>query len=204
MDATPGLHRHLISGQRLSQRVYTMGPDGEGPVKLVLSEHDLPDPAAFTARVAAAHADGRPVAVHCVTLDALVIARQAFETAGIVPGDRVEHAAICDDDTAAWLGSNGIVVSTQPTLLARRGDDYLVRVEPFAQPWLWRYAGLVAAGVVVLPSSDAPHGDPDPWQTVTAAALRRTPSGAVLNPGERVPVSEVLAGFARNPLRPWE
>ncbi|WP_405650522.1 hypothetical protein [Streptomyces sp. NBC_00019] len=40
----------------------------------------------------------------------------------------------------------GITVVTQPTLVARRGDDYEDRVEPENRPDLWPYAGLLRAG----------------------------------------------------------
>ncbi|MCX5329627.1 hypothetical protein [Streptomyces sp. NBC_00140] len=40
----------------------------------------------------------------------------------------------------------GITVVTQPTLVARRGDDYEDRVEPENRPDPWPYAGLLRAG----------------------------------------------------------
>jgi predicted amidohydrolase YtcJ len=64
----------------------------------------------------------------------------------------------------------GLAVVTQPSLLARRGDDYLDRVAADDLPFLWPYRSLLAAGVPVGCSSDAPYGDLDPWGSVAAAA----------------------------------
>ena len=43
--------------------------------------------------------------------------------------------------------------------------------------------------------TDAPFGSPDPWQTIVAAVDRRTPSGAVLGPDERLAPSAALDRF---------
>lgn len=83
----------------------------------------------------------------------------------------------------------------QPSLVARRGDEYLDRVETEDVPFLWPFASLVSAGVAVACSSDAPYGELDPWQTVVAARDRISPSGRVVGPGERVRPAAALAGF---------
>ncbi|MFJ4782001.1 amidohydrolase family protein [Streptomyces sp. NPDC088794] len=166
-----------------------------GPVKLVVADHALPDLDGLAERIRRAHADGRPVAVHCVTRTALALTLAAFDQAGGLADDRVEHCAVADLAAAEELAARGIRVVTQPTLIARRGDDYWARVDPEDRPDLWRYAGLLRAGVQVAPSSDAPYGDPDPWACLRAAAERTTPSGRVLGPAERVAAATVLHGM---------
>jgi predicted amidohydrolase YtcJ len=166
-----------------------------GPVKLVVADHALPDLGSLVQRIRRAHTAGRPVAVHCVTRVALALTLAALDEAGGMRGDRVEHCAVADAASAKELAARGITVVTQPTLVARRGDDYWDRVEPEDRPDLWPYAGLLRAGVRVAASSDAPYGDPDPWACLRAAADRRTPSGRVLGPGERVPAATVLSGL---------
>lgn len=47
--------------------------------------------------------------------------------------------------------------------------------------------------------SDAPFGDADPWRAMEAATARRTPSGRVLGPGERLSRPAALALY----LGPW-
>ncbi|WP_210588510.1 amidohydrolase family protein [Streptomyces sp. GESEQ-35] len=166
-----------------------------GPVKLVVADHALPDLDELARRIRRAHTGGRPVAVHCVTRTALALTLAAFDQAGALDGDRVEHCAVADLSAAEELAARGIRVVTQPALAARRGDDYWARAEPRDRPDLWRYAGLLRAGVAVAPSSDAPYGDPDPWACLRAASERLTPSGRTLGHDERTPAETVLRGF---------
>lgn len=166
-----------------------------GPVKLIVDDHQPPDLDDLAERVRAAHASGRPVAVHCITRQALALTLAALDKAGGRNGDRIEHGAVTDLATAGLLAERRIRVVTQPTLVARRGDSYLRHVDEADLPDLWRYGSLLAAGVSVVPSSDAPYGDPDPWTGLRAAASRHTPSGHVLGEGERVPVDVALTGM---------
>ncbi|MEU6372603.1 amidohydrolase family protein [Streptomyces sp. NPDC046909] len=166
-----------------------------GPVKLVVADHELPEFGALVLRIRRAHAVGRPVAVHCVTRVALALTLAALDEAGGMRGDRVEHCAVADAALAGELAARGITVVTQPTLVARRGDDYWARVAPEDRGDLWPYAGLLRAGVRVAASSDAPYGDPDPWAGLRAAVERRTISGRVLGPDERVAAATVLDGL---------
>ncbi|MCT9079586.1 amidohydrolase family protein [Streptomyces fulvoviolaceus] len=223
-DATPdpGAAEVLADAVRrdeLPQHVMVMAPDPApstrstrahprlsiGPVKLVVADHELPPLDDLADRIRRAHTDGRPVAVHCVSRTALALTLAAFDLAGGREGDRVEHCAVADPAAAKELALRGILVVTQPTLVALRGDDYWARVEPEDRPDLWRYAGLLRAGVQVAPSSDAPYGNPDPWACLRAATERRTPSGRVLGPDERVPAETVLRGLLsplENPAGP--
>ncbi|MDT5027980.1 MAG: hypothetical protein QOE61_4406 [Micromonosporaceae bacterium] len=79
--------------------------------------------------------------------------------------------------------------------MTARGDDYLTDVANHDRPNLYPYASLLHAGVQVAPSSDAPFGDLDPWQTIAAAASRCTQSGAILGGDERVATATALAGY---------
>lgn len=203
-DATPDtdgtLLAEAVESGELPQHVATMSAVAHpgliaGPVKLIVADHALPDFAEFTERVRAAHRQGRPVAVHCVTRQALVFTLAALDDAGVRDGDRIEHCAVADLATAGELARRRIRVVTQPTLVARRGDSYRRRVEETDLPDLWRYATLLHAGVTVAPSSDAPYGDPDPWACLAAAGSRRTHSGHLLGHEERVPADTALAGM---------
>jgi predicted amidohydrolase YtcJ len=193
-----------VTNGRLRQRIQVMGagmPGGAdrvldlGPRKLVVSDHELPSLPELSDRVHAARAGGRAVAIHCVTREALVLTVAALESVGSIPGDRIEHCAVAPDESVRALHRLGARVVTQPSLIARRGDDYLERVDPADLDELWRYGGLLAAGVRVAPSSDAPYGDPDPWLTLRAASDRRSPSGRVLGLAERVSPAQALRGL---------
>jgi predicted amidohydrolase YtcJ len=173
-----------------------------GPVKIVVPDHDLPALDDLVDRIATAHAGGWAVAVHVVTREALVLTLAALAAAGCVPGDRLEHLAICPPDVLADLRHAGLRVVTQPGFVADRGDRYLAEVDAADRPDLYRYASLLAAGIPVAPSSDAPYGPLDPWLVLRAARDRQVPGGDVLGAVERVPVETALRGYLSAPSDP--
>uniref|UniRef100_A0AAU1M2U9 Amidohydrolase family protein n=1 Tax=Streptomyces sp. NBC_00148 TaxID=2903626 RepID=A0AAU1M2U9_9ACTN len=209
-DATPELdsgalkllHDANASGA-LPQSLRLMGAeDGDAPHKIHLRDHDLPALDELVERVATTHGTGRPVAVHCVTRESLVLTLVALQAAGPHPGDRIEHAAVAPPEVYPMLAECGVSVVTQPTLLTARGDDYVRDVDPEDRAHLYPYASLLAHGIPVAASSDAPYGDPDPWASIAAATTRRTQSGRVLSPAERVPARVALNGFLSAPDEP--
>lgn len=209
-DATPfdaaGALEVLAGAARrgdLPQRVTAMGgpalvgspwPAGlaAGPVKLWAADHALPTIDELAGLLRRAHGAGRAAAVHCVTLEGLVVALAAWREAGAVPGDRIEHGAVVPVELMSELVSLGLTVVTQPGFVAARGDRYLADVDPRDRGDLWRCASLGAAGVPVLGSSDAPFGPADPWVGIAAAIDRRTAGGAVLGGGEALRPREAL------------
>ncbi|WP_073391366.1 amidohydrolase family protein [Jatrophihabitans endophyticus] len=173
-----------------------------GPGKIVVADHDLPALAELVRRVRAVHDSGRPVAVHCVTSAALMLTVAALDEAGAVDGDRVEHAAVAAPQSVARLADLGVRVVTQPSLPARRGDEYLAGTDESERDQLWPFGSLLRAGVRVGCSSDAPYGDLDPWAAIRAATERRTPSGRDIGPWERVSAQEALRGYLGRPDDP--
>ncbi len=195
-DATPDLGADAIvmltDAQRhgdLTQHVHWLAPG-----KRILHDDGL-DLDELTGWIAGKHRAGTAVALHCVTAAQLVVTMAGLRSAGTRHGDRIEHAAVVPADTLAELAGLGVLVVTQPNFVAERGDDYLIDVEPADQPALWRLASLVAAGVRVALSTDLPFGGCDPWAAMRAAVHRRTPTGAVLNGGERVSATAALTLF---------
>jgi predicted amidohydrolase YtcJ len=152
--------------------VLSLAAHGNGPRKIVLHDHEPLDYDVLLSGVRDAHDAGRGVALHAVTAAALAMAVAALTEAGSHPGDRVEHAAVCDDVMATRLAELGVVVVTQPTIYARRHEQFRAESEDHERGLLWRYGGLLRAGVRVAVSSDAPYGDPDPAATIRAATTR--------------------------------
>ncbi|MGH3564263.1 MAG: amidohydrolase family protein, partial [Mycobacterium sp.] len=70
------------------------------------------------------------------------------------------------------------------------------------QSQLWRVASLIAAGIPVAGSTDAPFGAFDPWAAIRAAVRRTTDTGAVLGPDERIPPRRALQLFLGHPDEP--
>jgi predicted amidohydrolase YtcJ len=214
-DATPDRDQSdvaeftaLSATGTLPQRLVLMGPCGLtqpaggrvsiGPVKVILDDTTLPGLAEFVDLIVAAHREGRPAAVHCVTAEQLVITVAALEQAGSA-GDRIEHAGIVPPGYSDRLAALGVTVVTQPGFITARGDDYRRDVESAEQAWLYPCASLIRAGVTVAAGTDAPFGPANPWHSIAAATTRRTPSGYVLGHNERVSATEALRLFLAAP-----
>lgn len=168
-----------------------------GAVKILLDEHQLGDITPMTEKIKQARQWQRNVAVHCVTATELAFALAAFDEAGAQVGDRIEHGGVIDDDALMMIRRLGLAVVTQPSFVAERGDAYLDEVEAVDQPFLYRCASLLAAGVPLAASSDAPYASPDPWKAIMAAVERRTQSGRALGLAERISRRQALDLFLR-------
>lgn len=173
-----------------------------GPVKVLLDDHSLPDLDDFVDRIAGARAQGRAVAVHCVTAGELALALAAFETAGSRLGDRIEHGGVIPAEAIAALKRLTLTVVTQPAFIHERGDRYAAEVGRRDRPDLYRLKSLLDAGVPVAASSDAPYATPDPWAGIAAAVARRSRGGVELRPAERVDPARALALYLDEPAAP--
>lgn len=179
-DATPGLTE---IPPHLPQRVTLLGER-----KLLLHDHNLPTYDELLDRVRTLRRRNLPVAVHCVTRTSLLLTLAVLNETGVRQGDRIEHGAVVPEPELL----RGLTVVTQPAFPVVNRRRYIDEVEPDDLPYLYPYARLLAAGVQVLPSSDAPYGPIDPWAVMRAAATRD------LCPDERVPVKIVFAGYLRD------
>jgi predicted amidohydrolase YtcJ len=194
-DASPALTADDLAALEtaLPQHLLSLAGPGAGPRKIVLADHGDHDLDGLVARIERSHGAGRPVAIHTVTDVTLALCLAAFAAVGAVPGDRLEHVAVCDDGAAARIAALGLTVVTQPTVFARHREAFLAEAPPGEHTDLWRYRGLLDAGIAVAASSDAPYGDADPGATIRAAATRGT---------ESVAPATVLASMLADPLDP--
>jgi hypothetical protein len=173
-----------------------------GPVKFVISDYALPAFEDVRDAIATAHGNRRPIAIHCVTAEAIALALAAWNDVGSRDGDRIEHGAVITPEAAVRIAELEITVVTQPGFIASRGDQYRTDVEPEDLEHLYRCGSLLRAGIEVGGSTDAPFGDLDPWRAIRAAIDRRTASGAALGAEERVSPDRALALFLARPERP--
>ncbi len=155
-----------------------------GETKFHLHDHALPTFEDYTARIRRSHADGRAIAVHCVTELALVYTIAALRETGVIPGDRIEHAALTPPALLPALRELGLLVVTQPHFITQRGDQYRTDVPEEEHDWLYRCASFTAHAVNLAAGSDAPFGSPDPWAAMHSAISRRTASGEILGASE--------------------
>jgi predicted amidohydrolase YtcJ len=190
----------LMSGGELEAPVD--GAFAVGPVKIVLDEWDLPALDDVVARIAAARAQQRAVAVHCVTGVELALALAAFDEAGSREGDRLEHGGVIGSDRIADIARLRLAVVTQPSFVYERGDRYLDEIDPAAHADLYRCSSLRAAGVPVAASSDAPYASFDPWAAMRAATQRQARGGRALGVDEIVTAATALDMFLGAQRRP--
>jgi predicted amidohydrolase YtcJ len=189
-DTTPGRSPDEADALRaaLPQQLELMMPlevDEPATVKLLLDDDTLPPVGELTELVAAVHQAGRRIAVHCVTRVQLVAALSA----GVGPGDRIEHGALIPGDLDDELRRRQLTVVTQPNFVVERAEQYERDLDADDQAILYRCGTLLRAGIRVLGGTDAPFGDRDPWAAMRAAVQRE------LTPGERVDPESALALF---------
>jgi predicted amidohydrolase YtcJ len=219
-DATPDLEDAAIAAisdallrGELPPRVHLLGvplggtiPDTPGltvgPYKIVLADSGMLTYPELTDVAAAAHEAGRPVAIHCVTREALVLTALVLTEAGTIAGDRIEHAGVVSREMVDALAVLGVRVVTQPGFLAARGDDYLRDTPAPEHEDLYRCGSLLRAGVRVALSSDAPYGPADPWAVMAAAVSRRTQAGTIAGVSERISFTEALDAYLGAPSDP--
>lgn len=175
-----------------------------GPVKLHLHEAHLPPLEDSTDLIRRAHALARNIAIHCVSEPELVFALAALEDAGVLPGDRIEHASLTPDWAVARIADLGLIVVAQPHFICERGDQYLGTVEPADLQNLYRLRAFARAGVSLAGGSDAPFGRLDPWASMAAAVSRRTEAGHLMGEAEALSPEEALDLYLCSPLSLWE
>ena len=204
-DATPNLTSdtvEAITAGELPQRIQLLGAPPTaargplvGPWKIVLADSGLPTFDELVDAISAAHRIGRPVAVHTVTRESLVLLLAVLAQIGSLPGDRLEHAALVPAELIASIRQLGLRVVTQPGFITDRGDDYLREIPAEEHADLYRCASLYSARIPLALSSDAPYGPLDPWAVMRSATTRRTQSGAILNPRECLTPRRALASY---------
>jgi predicted amidohydrolase YtcJ len=154
-------------------------------------------PDELTALVAELDARGLQVCVHAQGDRAIETVLDTYATVlGSPSGNplrhRIEHAGSLFAPLAARAASLGIVVATQPGMLSILGDGF-AEAFPEQADELYGYASWRRTGIRVAGSSDAPVITADPLVGIRDAVLRRTGSGRVLGPGERLTVRDALA-----------
>lgn len=144
-----------------------------------------------------AHRQGFQCTVHAVgdkaieqTLNAMARAQREFPREGL--RHRIEHCGICPPDLQQRVKAQGIVPAMQPAFFWEFGDGYIVNYGQHRADTMFPAKSLIAMGVPVAGSSDAPVTNHEPLFLIEQALTRRTNGGQVCGPNERVDLATAI------------
>jgi predicted amidohydrolase YtcJ len=144
-----------------------------------------------------AHRQGFQCTVHAVgdraieqTLNAMDRAQREFPREGL--RHRIEHCGICPPDLQARVRAQRILPIMQPAFFWEFGDGYIANYGQHRADTMFPAGSLLAAGVPVVGSSDAPVTHHAPLFGIEQALTRATSGGQVCGPDERVDLTTAI------------
>jgi predicted amidohydrolase YtcJ len=157
------------------------------------------DPQEMVEATVDGHRAGWQMALHAIGDAAVDLAIEAFEKAQATwpradARHRIEHGGVIRDDQLARLAALDVTVVSQPSFVYDFGDRYVDQLGPERAPWLYRGRSLLDAGVRLVGSTDRPLPG-DPLRAVQTLAERRTRTGQLVAPEERISVRAALESF---------
>ena len=111
---------------------------------------------------------------------------------------RIEHGGMFRSDLRRQAASIGINVVSQPGFLSGIGDGYNEALGPERVAYMYPYASLLADGILLAGSSDAPVIGASPLVGLRDAVDRTTDGGVVLAPLESISPADALTMYTRH------
>jgi predicted amidohydrolase YtcJ len=144
-----------------------------------------------------AHRQGFQCTVHAVSDRAIeqplnAMARAQHEYPRHRLRHRIEHCAICPPDLQERVRAQHIVPAMQPAFFWEFGDGYIHNFGRHRADTMFPVKSLIAAGVPVAGSSDAPVTHYAPLFGIEQALTRKTVAGDVCGPDERVDLTTAI------------
>ncbi|AUI61842.1 amidohydrolase [Amycolatopsis sp. BJA-103] len=150
--------------------------------------------------IAAAHRAGWQIATHAIGDRAITVVLDAYEAA--LKADprpdhrhRIEHCAVLRPEELKRLASLGLIASPQGRFVNEIGDGMRAALGPEREPWCYRLKSLLDAGCVLPASSDRPVVEGAPLLALADMVRRKTSSGVLLGPEERLTPAEALHAY---------
>jgi predicted amidohydrolase YtcJ len=124
------------------------------------------------------------------TLDAMARAQQEAPRAGL--RHRIEHCGICPPDLRDRVHGQRILPIMQPAFFWEFGDGYIANYGQHRADTMFPARSLIARGVPVAGSSDAPVTRQAPLFGIEQALTRATLDGQACGPDERVDLTTAI------------
>ncbi len=167
------------------------------------------DADALVDTIVSAHRSGWRVATHAIGDSAIDRVLDAYErcirdhprtgwggrAGNPAPRHRIEHFGVARPDQVVRAASLGVVPVPQGRFVGEIGDGMRRALGPERSAWAYRHVSLLEAGIVVPGSSDRPVVDGRPMLGIHDMVNRRTASGEVLGPDERVTAHDALRAY---------
>jgi hypothetical protein len=144
--------------------------------------------------VRAATSAGFAVATHAIGNDAIDLVLSTYEKIPARRLRRIEHGTFLDRQMVKRAADLGVGITSQPAFVMHPTLGQVPSMPPLRyMPHRW----LIDAGVKVAGSSDFPVAGFDPLDGVRGAVTRKTSSGGVHEPDQRIDLDEALALYTR-------
>lgn len=151
-------------------------------------------------RIMGAHAAGWQVATHALGDRAITVVLDAYEAAlAKYPRadhrHRIEHCGVLPPADLRRVADLGLIPVPQGRFINEIGDGMRAALGPEREDWCYRQRAFLDAGCVLPGSSDRPVVDGAPLPAIADMVRRRTSSGYLLGPGERLTPEQALRAY---------
>lgn len=178
-------------GTCLCRHPYASATGGDNGLQIL-------DDEGFAEKVRSLDAAGVRIAVHAngdLAIAKVLDALESLPGRATRPNHRIEHCSIVDDDLIARIGRAGVTPIPFGPFIALFGESISGFYGAERVGMACAHRSLLAAGVQVGGSSDFPIVPIDPLLAVQSMVTRRTASGLVVGPDQRLGVLDALAVY---------
>jgi hypothetical protein len=190
----------MIDGSSSGPTAATLEPYASNPSFSGILSHSQEE---VDAVIEKAHRLGWQVTSHAVGDRAVTMIVDAIEKAVTkYPREdhrhRIEHCAMVNDSLLSRLKSLGIIPIPNPIFLYEFGDGYLRNYGEERANRMFAAKSYFDAGIIAAGSSDCPITFSNPIRNISAAVNRKTQTGNVVSPQERITIPQALRMFTIN------
>ena len=186
------------SGAGGTCRVYE--PQNRGPKGLGIW---MTEPEEVERLVVKAHNSGLRVSIHSIGDRGIDMALDCIENAqklNHVPNmrHRIEHNSLCTPKQLERIKCLGVTPSSSIGYMYGLGDQYAENFGPKRSRWLHPHKTMKEMGIIAGGNSDSPVTYYSPFVQIYEAVTRKTSSGKVVGPEERISVMDALKVYTWN------